>query len=274
MRELKTDAGRNPPMWGFSSSPLVVGSVVVVYAGGKDDKGILGYDALTGEPKWGLPAGDHSYGSPQLVELGGRSVVLTQTNAGLHAIDAEQGKSLGTIPAAVQNYTALQPLMLDNATVVLALGMDEGARRFEVSLSDGIDAKEQWTSRDMKAGYNDSVAHNGYLYGFDKDIFACIDLETGARKWKKGRYGAGQVLLLPDAGQLLVLSETGEVVLLNATPEKLDELARFKALEGKTWNHPALVGARLYVRNSEQAACVELPLHGSSTTSESAASNE
>jgi outer membrane protein assembly factor BamB len=266
-RDVKTDAGRKPPMWGFASSPLVVGDVVLVHGGGKKDKGVLAYDVQTGELQWGVPAGDHTYGSPQLVEIAGKPIVLMHSNVGLHAIDPETGKSLGTQDALIESYAALQPLVIGDAAVLLGMGMDHGARRFAVSFGSGaLEAQEQWTSRDMKSGFNDSVAHKGYLYGFDKDILACIDLETGERQWKKGRYGAGQVLLLPDADQLLVLSETGDVVLLRATPEKLDELARFKAIEGKTWNHLALVGGRLYVRNGEEAACLELPLRAAGSS--------
>jgi hypothetical protein len=117
----------------------------------------------------------------------------------------------------------------------------------------------------MKPDFNDYVAFNGDLYGLDHNILCCIDLATGSKKWKNGRYGNGQILLLPDAGQLLVLSETGELVLIRANPAKLDELARFKVLEGKTWNHPVLVGKRVFVRNAEEAACFELPLAGQSS---------
>ncbi len=109
-------------------------------------------------------------------------------------------------------------------------------------------------SRGLSPDFYDSVAHDGYLYGFDNNIFACVDIETGGRKWKGGRYGKGQALLLPAADQILVISETGELVLLRATPEKLVERARYQVLNGRTWNHPVLVGNRLYVRNGEEAA--------------------
>jgi len=47
-------------------------------------------------------------------------------------------------------------------------------------------------------------------------------------------------------------------VLLRADPGEHSETASFKALEGKTWNHPVVVGDRLYVRNAQEAACYQL----------------
>jgi len=259
-RDLRAEAKREPPIWGFSSSPLVTDGVVIVHAGGEGDNGVLAFDAGTGEPRWGVPAGDHSYSSPHLARLAGRAVVLILTNRGLTAIDAAEGKIVWEHPYVMKSYGALQPLVVDATDVIAGLSQVDGTLRLRAS-SDGVETTVEtaWHSRDMKPDFNDFVAVDGQLYGYDGKIFSCVDLATGHRRWKKGRYGAGQVLALPDAKQLLVLSESGEIVLLNATPEKLDELARFKVLDGKTWNHPVLVGDRLYVRNGEEAACFELP---------------
>ena len=98
------------------------------------------------------------------------------------------------------------------------------------------------------------------LYGFDGGIFTCIDLNTGERRWKGGRYGKGPVLLLEDSGLLLITAEKGQLVVLSATPEEKNELFRMNALDGRTWNHPVVVGDRLYVRNSSQAVCYKLPV--------------
>jgi outer membrane protein assembly factor BamB len=57
---------------------------------------------------------------------------------------------------------------------------------------------------------------------------------------------------------LIVLTEGGEVVLVRATPERHMELARFQAIEGKTWNHPVIANGRLLVRNLQEMAAFDI----------------
>ena len=133
-------------------------------------------------------------------------------------------------------------------------GTDEGTEK-----TVQLEGRALWTSKDMKPDFNDILVHDGNVYGFDNAIFACISLDDGTRKWKGGRYEKGQAFLLEDSGLILVVSEKGELVLLRATPNKHEELGKIAALSDKTWNHPVVVGNRLFLRNAEEAVCYLLP---------------
>lgn len=260
-QDLRTVAERQPPMWGFSSSPLVVDSAVVVYAGGLGDKGILAFNTADGKLQWSAAAGEHSYSSPQLATIEEERCVLVLTNTGLNLLDPATGAARLNYEWRFEGYRALQPQLVNGDSVLLPSPMGGGTRRIRLTRADGQwKADEAWTTRNFKPEFNDLVVYQGHAYGFDAAIFTCLDLETGQRDWKGGRYGKGQVLLQTESGLLLILGEQGEVVLLKADPKASTELGRFQAIAGKTWNHPVLIGDRLYVRNAQEAACYRLPL--------------
>lgn len=266
-RDLRVDAKREPPPWGFSSSPLVTDSVVIVHAGGKEDRGLFAYGTDDGEVVWSIESGDHCYSSAQSATFDSVDGVLMMSNLGLQFVNAATGEAIWTYDWSVENYRALQPLVIDQS-ILIATSLGLGTRRVSVTREEDGNWKvvEDWETRGIKPEFNDYVFYEGFVYGFDGNIFGCVDAATGERQWKRGRYGNGQVLLLADAGQLLVLSEEGELVLVDASPERLGEAARFQAIQGKTWNHPVLIGSRLYVRNAEEAACFELSLANDTTS--------
>jgi outer membrane protein assembly factor BamB len=257
-RDLPMDLGTTIPTWGYSSSPLIVADLVVVAAGGT----LAAYALADGQPRWVGPAGGDSYSSPQLVTIDGVSQVLLPSTIGTTSVAPATGEALWTQPwnTRLPVVPMVQAAVLDGSTVLIG-DNSSGLRRLAVSRRDTAwTVDERWVSNRLKPYFNDFVIHRGHAYGFDGAILAAVDLANGERKWKGGRYGQGQLVLLPDQDVLLVVSEDGDLALVKAVPDGLTEIARVPALSGKTWNHPVLVGDILLLRNGEEMAAFRLAL--------------
>ncbi|HEX7448325.1 MAG TPA: PQQ-binding-like beta-propeller repeat protein, partial [Pirellulales bacterium] len=245
---------------GLSGSPLVVDGAVVVTVGGRRGASLAAYDRRTGERLFRGGDDPAAYGSPVLSSIAGQDQILVFNRPGLAAHDAQSGQVLWSFPwANDQETNCSQPLPLAGGRVLVSTGYGKGAALVAARHSLGKWSTEVlWTSRGLKCKFSSPVVRGGFAYGLDDGVLACIDLADGRRRWKAGRYGHGQLLLVDDV--LLIQAESGEVVLVEATPDEHRELGRFAALEGKTWNYPALAGSFLVVRNDREAGCYDLPL--------------
>jgi outer membrane protein assembly factor BamB len=256
-RNAAQDTNTTVPGWGFASSPLVIGDMLIVAVSGK----LAAYDLASGAPRWVGPPGGDSYSSPHLATIEGVPQILLMSSRGASSVTPKDGTLLWKHPWR-SGTRIMQPALTADGGLLISGGDamgGEGIRRLAVAHGpNGWIAEERWTSAGLKSNFNDFVVYDGYVYGFNGAILACIDAKNGERKWKGGRYGAGQLILLRDQGVLLVLSEEGEIGLVKASPDGYTELARLPAIEGKTWNHPVLVDDRLLVRNDHEMAAFRL----------------
>jgi len=261
--DASADSGVPVPGWGFSSSPLVVDDKVIVAASGA----LIAYDAATGERRWLMKSRGGSYSSPHLLRIDGIDQVVLMGGQGTTSVAVTDGTVLwdnkwAGSPMVQPALLAGGDLLITSADAMSGLGV----RRLGLShAANGWTVTERWTSRGLKPYFNDYVIHKGHAYGFDGNILSSVNLETGERAWKGGRYGNGQMLLLADQDLLLITSEEGELALVSATPDKFAEIARFPALNAKTWNHPVLVGDVLLVRNGEEMVAFRLSLDSAAT---------
>ena len=250
--------------WGFSSAPLVHEGKVIVSAGGENGKSLIAYAADSGEPIWFGGSSRAGYSSALIATILGEEQILIFNQDGLAAHNPEDGNVRWTFEWKEAIPHVSMPLILSENQVLLSLGYGKGSKLVEVSKDgDQFKSKQIWHSIRMKAKFTNLIYHKNHVFGLDDGIFACMELNRGRPTWKDGRYGHGQVLLRNN--HILVMAEMGEVILLEANPEKHSELTRFTALDGKTWNPPALAGEYLLVRNHKEAACYKLPLAGAAT---------
>jgi outer membrane protein assembly factor BamB len=244
--------------WAMAASPLVVDDKVIVLPGGPANKSVVAYNKITGAPVWKSQSDQQAYVSPMLVTLAGRRQIIVVSSSRVMGLVPEDGSLLWSyIWDTDMGINVSQPIPVGKNRFFISAGYGKGAALVEVTGSgNSFSAKAVWENINMKNKFNSSVLHEGHVYGLDEGILTCLDVNTGARKWKGGRYGYGQVLLA--SGHLIISSDSGELALVKATPEQYSEVARFAALEGKTWNYPAIAGGKLLVRNATQMAAYNI----------------
>jgi outer membrane protein assembly factor BamB len=253
--------------WGMCGSPLYLENGRIVVAPGAQTeaakgRGVLAYDLTTGNEVWASGTRRGAYSSPTRGILGNRQQVLVFDGEGLTGYLAEDGKELwhhDWVPLPSEGINASQPLLLSDDRVFISSGYDIGCAMLRIKETNGKwEVETLWQNTAMRCKFTSPVYLDGYLYGLDEGILTCLDASDGKRRWKDGRYGHGQLLLVDK--NLLILSEKGDLVLVEATPDGHHELGKLRALAGdKTWNPPALAGNYAFVRNHQWMACYELP---------------
>ncbi len=259
-KNILSDNGAENARWAMAASPLIVDRMLIVTPGGSAGKSIVAYDRFSGAPLWQSLNDPVAYTSPILATLAGRPQIVWISGQRAVGLAPENGRLLWEYPFPAQmDMNCSQPVIVDESDVLLSSSPGPGAALLEISKTgDTFAARAVWHNNRMKNKFNSSVLYQGYIYGFDDAILACIDARTGELKWKGGRYGYGQLLLA--GGYLIVTTEQGDVVLVRATPESHQELARFSAVEGRTWNIPAIDNGLLLVRNTTEMACFRVGL--------------
>jgi len=259
-RDIQTDNDTQGLQWGRSSSPLIVNDLVVVNPGGINNRSLVAYDQSSGKIRWTSGNYNASYVSPALMDFLEKKQIIIINQKYVTAHDPVDGTLLWQEEFSSQGPHCSQPVAIDNDSLFVSSGYGVGSRLFSLSVTDDgkFSSKTVWKSKGLKAKFTTVVLYKGFLYGLDDGILVCLDPTTGKRKWKKGRYGHGQLILVKNI--LLIISEQGRIALVEPNPTSFHEIAGFDALSGKTWNTPALSGNILLVRNHKEAAAYRLPI--------------
>ncbi len=244
--------------WGLAAAPLVVDGLVVVATSGIEGPGLVAYDLGTGEERWTSEWLLQGYSSPVVVELGGVRQILHLSGLALVGVDIHSGDILWRFGwDTFKGISAAQPLQIDGQRVFVSTGYDKGSVMVDIRpAGETWGAQALWKTKALRSAFNSPVVVDDTIFGLDEGVLVALSVADGSELWRGPRYGRGQ-LMYAD-GKLIVLSEDGEVVLVEATGEAHREVARARALTGRTWNVPALAGGRLLVRNEREMVAWDL----------------
>jgi len=255
-RTLPGDFGSKIPHFGFGTTPLVSGNVLVVQTGGSDGRAISGIDKRTGKTLWSLGDAEVEYQSPAMLRLAGRDQVVAVSGQQVNGIEPATGKLLWEQALGEEDGVGgASPTPAGDNRFLIITG--PGAAVYQV---DGNDEKytisEVYRTQALGNTYALPVLHEGHLYGFKGQFLTCVNAGTGELVWKS-RPPGGRGLILVD-GHLIIFAAKGNIVLARATPEGYVEEARLQAMDGSGYTWPSFAGDKVFVRNLTEMAAINL----------------
>jgi len=243
--------GSSEPRWGFSSAPLIVNDLLIMEAGGTENRAFIAFDKETGDIVWNYGNGNASFNSPLFTNIEGQDQIVFANGRTLYSFNPS-GDTLWTFAMPFSSIITM-PLKVDDNKIFLSGIRTPGFVMVEINQNQ---TKEILRGNSMKTDFNTSVYHEGYIYGFHVAALRCISAETGEVKWTKRGYGKGSLILVD--GHLMVLSDQGKVIVAEASPEAFVEKASLQALEGKSWTAPSFANGKIYLRNLTEMTCIEI----------------
>lgn len=241
-RDLPADFGIELGPFGLSSSPLVLGSNVLVNVG----KCLL-LDKDSGETVWETKDYGVCYSTPAPFTWKDKPCLAVFNGSGLAILDAKSGKQLALHEwTSGYNVNAATPIVLEDL-VFISTGYNQKGGALLQFTGDALEPV--WESRKMNNNMNGCVLVDEHLYGFDDAVLRCLGLD-GEERWAERGLGKGTVIAA--AGRLIVLSEDGELLIAPASEDGFAPAYRTKVLaEGPCWTTPVLADGRIYVRNAQ-----------------------
>ncbi|OHB68624.1 MAG: hypothetical protein A2Y77_15595 [Planctomycetes bacterium RBG_13_62_9] len=251
-KQLNKDMGFKLPEWHFSSSALVVDDMLILNIGTAG----LALNKKTGERIWDNGKDKCGYATPVPCEVDGQPCIIMTSEATFFGVRPTDGAKLWQFPWKTNpEVNAADPLVVDSLVFVTS-GYNRGCALMKVA---GGEVSKVWENKVMAMQINCPVLRDGYVYGFDEQVFKCLKRDDGAEQWRDKSLGKGSLMMSAD-GRLIIMSDKGELVIARADPQKFDVLARAQILpSGKCWTSPVLANGRIYARNTKgDFVCVDV----------------
>lgn len=245
------------PHWGFTTSPLVFGDLLIVETGGTQNNAITAFNKKTGKVVWSAGEDNIEYQSPLIANIAGRTQLLWAGEKSLYGFEPNTGKELWRYAHGGDGFyqRIVNPVLAGENKMLLTNGGAQ-AKMIRVASSDtGFAVTEIWKSVVLKRNYNIPVYHEGYIYGFSGDFLTCVNARSGELAWKSRPPGNGFTILVD--GHLVIMAKRGSLHVAKASPEGYVEIASQNLFDKLVWSPPSFANGKFYVRDSfDEIACV------------------
>lgn len=256
--DLVAEHGAVRPLYGFSSSPVLAGDVLVVEIGAPE-AAVAGFDPQTGARRWVLGADTINHQTAVPLTVGGRPQLVASGDTHLFGIDPAAGKLLWSYPhggAGPRGSMSMVAVPAGDNRLFLAHKDDASAAVALNPGADGVAVTQLWEGRALRNSYAVPVYHKGHVYGFSSRFLTCIDAATGRPKWRSRPPGDGFPILVD--GHLVILTKDGSLHVAEARPEGFEEKARLQLFSDLAWTPPGFGGGSFFVRSLGEIARVDV----------------
>ena len=276
-----------PPLWGYSSHPLVDGDQLIVPTGG-DGSGLVAFDKRTGEELWkSVTTRDVAYAPLVIYEPTGAPRQLIFWHAdGVTSLDPANGEEYWTVkfPEEVNpSQTSIAtPRIVGNQLLISEFY--KGSLLLQID-SNPPGVSERWRSYTNDQRHQSSLnsmmttpfIKDGHFYGVGYvgrgiGTLRCFELDSGDMKWSKDDWMESKpvvfatTFLVENEGRYFMFNDNGELMIAKMSPEGFEEVSRAKILEPTSvargrkvvWSHPAFANRRIYARNDQEIVCLDL----------------
>lgn len=250
-RHLVRDFEGVMPLWGYASSPYVVGDRVIVQPGGVRT-GWLALDLRSGREIWRAPGRPAAYASGLLVDWSGVPQWIGYDNQSLGAWNATDGRRFWEIQPEIDgDFNVPSPVVLEDKIFVVT--ENNGARLYQLpSPDDSRGVPRLIAASDLLMHDSNSPVRVGrWVAGIDGSLVV-LDPQNHLAlhaRWEDPAL-SGFCSLIADNSRLLVTTSKGVCILLKVSEQGIRELGRtvFEESEGDLLAHPAFENGVLFVR--------------------------
>jgi outer membrane protein assembly factor BamB len=242
---------------GTAMSPIVHGGLLIVHVGDDGEGAFHAFDPATGKERWSLPGHGPGYASPIVTTVAGVRHLVTMTDKAVVGIDPAAGTLLWQIPFPDEwNENIVTPVVAGDLLVVSGTRKGTFGYRLENGAG-GWAAKQVWHNADLPMYMSSPIADGTFIYGLSsrrKGQLFCLDAKTGTAKWTTEGRAAQNAALVSAGPNLLVLTIDGDLLVVKRSPDRFEEVRRYKVAQAQTWSHPILLGNQLVIRDADSVS--------------------